>query len=128
MFSSKKDSRPAPGDFGVPRGRAAPAGRPENPLARRLAAESEPPTVDLADPARYHDPAEPTKPEASPPSTGVSLDRVLSRDPATGKLYLHPGEGDADALLGGEPVTAPTELRPGDRVQLGPLEVLITRR
>jgi hypothetical protein len=128
MFSRKKDHSPSGGDLAVPRGRAAAAVGPDNPLARRMAAGSEPPTVDLTDPARFHDAGEEQPPEASTQSAGAALDRVLSRDPATGKLYVHPGGGEFEVVLGAEPVTAPTELRAGDRVQLGPLEVLITRR
>lgn len=128
MFSRKKDSRPVADDLGVPRGRSGAAGAPENPLARRLAAATEPPTEDLTDPARFHDAGEPESPEAWLRASGATPGRVLSRDPASGKLYLHPGDGDFEVLLAAEPVTAPTELRAGDRVQLGPFELLINRR
>jgi hypothetical protein len=94
-------------------------------LARRFQADSEPPTVDLAGPARF--PASPRgdeDPKTAPLQTDAAkLTRLLSHDPASGKFYIHPGTGDAPVLLQGEPVLAPTELRRGDTIRVGPMEI-----
>jgi hypothetical protein len=99
----------------------------ENPLARRFRQDAEPATVDLSQPARFP----PSTPAADDPQTAdlqtdaARLGRVLSRDPGTGKLYVHPGTADLPVMLQGEPVRAPTELRAGDTLRIGPTEVHI---
>jgi hypothetical protein len=113
MFRKKPLPQPAPGA--------------ENPLARRFRQDAEPATVDLSQPARFP----PSGPAADDPRTAdlqtdaARLGRVLSRDPGTGKLYVHPGAGDEPVLLHGEPVRAPTELRAGDTLRFGPTEIHI---
>jgi hypothetical protein len=128
MIFRRKQDPVTPGGPAVPRGRddsgpsagKGPSGG-ENPLARRFQGDAEPATVDLADPARFH--AAP-KPEESPQTTNLqkhpeSLGRVISRDAATGKLYVHPGGDDCPVLLQNEAVLAPTELRRGDTIRVG---------
>ena len=126
MIFRKKPVPAASGGPPVPRSRGASGSTSntaldENPLARRLRGDAEPDTVDLADPARFH--------EARPADEGVqtttlqrdpgTLGRVISRDPATGKLYIHPGSEKCPVLLQSEAVAAPTELRRGDTIQVG---------
>ena len=86
----------------------------------------EPDTVDLADPGRFHAPSEP--PQAEPdtrvgepgPAAAAagSAAPLLTRDAVTGKFHLHPGDG-VDVRLNGQAVGAPTELRRGDRLEIG---------
>ena len=124
----RKKPVPAPsGGPPVPRSRgtsgpganAAAAGG--NPLARRLRGDAEPDTVDLADPARFHAarPAEEGARTTTLRRDPGKLGRVISRDPATGKLYIHPGSEECPVLLQNETVAAPTELRRGDTIQVG---------
>ena len=104
-----------------------------NPLARRFQADSEPDTIDLDDPGRFHAPASQPEPETSKaeiqsaqnPETPVvaeALREILSLDSATGKFYVHPAADGVMILLGGQEVTAATELRRGDRIQVGDAE------
>ena len=131
MFSKKKSSS-AGSDQPVFRGRtagdsdaAALRKRPGNPLARRFLADSEPPTVDLAGPARFPAAARGDEdPKTAPLQTDAAkLCRLISHDPGSGKFYIHPGTEDAPVLLQGEPVRAPTELRRGDSIRVGPTEI-----
>jgi hypothetical protein len=131
MFRKKKstESGPGPSDTQrpVPRGRAAAGASADNPLARRFRPEREPDTIDLAAPARFQPaPSAPDDPQAAALQTDASqLARVVSYDPQTGKFYIHPGHpGGENSLvfLQGEPVRAPTELRPGDTIRLGDFE------
>ena len=127
IFRKKQDSA-TPNGPAVPRGRGgsgppAKEGAPGsgNPLARRFQGDAEPATVDLADPARFH---APPQSKESPQTTSLqkhpeSLGRVISRDAATGKLYVHPGTEDCPVLLQNEAVLAPTELRRGDTIRVG---------
>ena len=68
------------------------------------------------------------EPETRETSTGPAAtaagahNDLISRDPETGKFYVHPGDSDTPVLLGGDPVTAPTELRKGDRIGVGGAE------
>lgn len=95
----------------------------DNPLARRFRSDAEPATVDLADPARFHEPPAEEDPNTAPLHTDAStLGRIISRDPATGKFYVHPGTGDCPVMLEHETVRAPTELRRGDTIQVGDAE------
>ena len=113
MFRRKPPPRPLP--------------ETDNPLARRFRQDAEPDTVDLSQPARFP----PSEEAVDDPQTAdlqtdaARLGRVLSRDPGTGKLYVHPGTADLPVLLQGEPVRAPTELRAGDTLQIGPTEIHI---
>jgi hypothetical protein len=118
-------SRDAAG-AGPQAGRAA-EGAADNPLARRFRPEREPATIDLTAPARFQAPsAEPEDPHTAALQTDASkLARVVSCDPQTGKFYIHPGNPGGEngpVLLQGEPVRAPTELRPGDTIRLGDFE------
>lgn len=134
MFRRKKSSESglvAPAERRpVLRGRdaAAPAaGSADNPLARRFRPEREPATIDLTAPARFQLPsAADGDPHTAAPQTDLpQLARVVSRDPQTGKFYVHPGHPGGDqspVLLQGEPVRAPTELRPGDTIRAGDVE------
>jgi hypothetical protein len=134
MFRRKKSSESglvAPAERRpVLRGRdaAAPAAGPaDNPLARRFRPEREPATIDLTAPARFQLPsAADGDPHTAAPQTDLpQLARVVSRDPQTGKFYVHPGHPGGDqspVLLQGEPVRAPTELRPGDTIRAGDVE------
>jgi len=118
----------------VPRGRdAAGAGSQaggaaaDNPLARRFRPEHEPATVDLTAPARFQAPSAALEdPHTAALQTDASkLARVVSCDPETGKFYIHPGHPGGEnspVLLQGEPVRAPTELRPGDTIRVGDFE------
>jgi hypothetical protein len=98
-----------------------------NPLARRFRQDPEPDTVDLTQPARFS----PSAGTGEDPQTtelqtdAARLGRIVSRDPGTGKLYVHPGTADRPVLLQGEPVRAPTELRAGDTLRIGPTEIHI---
>jgi len=127
MFKRKKSGSGAAARPATPRGRgteAPAAGR--NPLARRFDASVEPDTVDLADPGRFQSPSEP--PQAEPDTrvgeprraaaTAGSAAPLLTRDAATGKIHLHPGEGVV-VRLNGQAVESPTELRRGDRLEIG---------
>jgi len=107
-----------------------------NPLARRFQPEGEPDTIDLEDPARFHAFSDASEDEPTtdivgeaPDSTGKSRDqstdgreKIVTQDPATGKFYLHPGAAEVTVYLGDEPVTAPTELRSGDKIRIGDAE------
>jgi len=95
-----------------------------NPLARRLQQDAEPSTVDLAAapafPAADQGTSSNTDPKtATLQAASARLERFISHDPQTGKLYVHPGDGQIAVMLAGNPVLAPTELRPGDEVTIG---------
>ena len=130
MVFRRKKAPTAPDARSVPRGRGdsgqgTPTGTPsgDNPLARRFQPDAEPDTVDLADPARFHEPAAEDDPATAPLGEDAgNLGRIISRDAATGKFYVHPGTGDCPVLLEHETVRAPTELRRGDTIQVGDAE------
>ena len=96
-----------------------------SPLARRFQADAEPATIELSGPARFH----PEPKSAEDPQTGplhksaADLSRVITHDTGTGKFYIHPGGPDLSVTLQGEPVRAPTELRCGDSVRVGSVEI-----
>jgi hypothetical protein len=127
MFNRKKpESASSAGSS--PRGRASAdassAGR--NPLARRFRDGQEPDTVELAEPGRYHLPAE--APTAEPDTRETAADEgaagqpflsLITLDPRTGKFHLHPGTDAHPVSLNDVTVDAPTELRRGDRLQIG---------
>jgi hypothetical protein len=130
MFRKKKSSLPDNGQP-VPRSRA-PAAKPSggerertgNPLARRFKVDSEPPTIDLTAPPRFNPALQGGEdPKTAPLPTDVAqLGRFISREPGTGKFYVHPGAEGLPVTLQGEPVVAPTELRRGDVIRIGNAE------
>jgi len=131
MFHKKK---PVADDASCPtlRGRASTAdssatgGKSQsNPLARRFRADAEPATVELAGPVSFDAEPEPEEdPQTRPLETNAAdLRRVISCDPVTGKFYVHPGGSGPPTMLQGEPVSAPTELRRGDSVRVGGIEI-----
>ncbi len=139
MFSRKKPAAKPPGAAPAMRGRDNKGGdrhgaeTAPNPLARRFQADSEPDTIDLADPGRFHSPGAEPEPETSgagqqpaqsdePAAVSPHRHAVISLDPATGKFYVHPGADGIAVLLGGQAVAAATELRRGDRIQVGETE------
>jgi len=126
MFRKKKTPDTA-ATRPVPRGRndAAPErGGGTNPLARRFRADAEPATIDLAGPARFPADVGSEDPKTAALQTDASkLGRIISHDPETGKFYIHPGTADLPITLQGEPVLAPTELRRGDAIRVGALEI-----
>ena len=120
---SHSGGRPLPRGRGDSGGAKAADTSGDNPLARRFRPDAEPATVDLADPARFHEPPVAEDPNTADLHTDAgNLGRIISRDPATGKFYVHPGTGDCPVLLEHEPVRAPTELRRGDTIQVGDAE------
>jgi hypothetical protein len=130
MFGKKK-SPDSPANAPVLRGRTDPAPErdsqrraADNPLARRFRADAEPATIDLGGPARFPADADRGDPETTELGTDASkLGRVISHDPETGKFYIHPGTADLPVTLQGEPVLAPTELRRGDTIRVGSMEI-----
>jgi len=97
----------------------------DNPLARRFRPEDEPDTIDLQKPASFNDEpgtADLAAQRSKPDSLGV-----VTLAAGTGKLYAQPGKGEQVVYLDGEAVLAPTELRPGDRVRIGSLELQLSR-
>ena len=130
MFGKKKSPDSA-ATTPVLRGRtdAAPERGPQrraadNPLARRFRADAEPATIDLGGPARFPAEVDREDPETKALGTDASkLGRVISHDPETGKFYIHPGTADLPVTLQGEPVLAPTELRQGDTIRVGSMEI-----
>jgi hypothetical protein len=141
MIFRKKQAPAPPSGPPVLRGRGdsgsstkADAGAGENPLARRFQPDAEPATVDLADPARFHEPDQPqADPQLDPQTQSLrkdpeTLGRVISRDTATGKFYIHPGGEDCPVLLENEAVLAPTELRTGDTIRVGDSEFTLVKR
>jgi hypothetical protein len=113
MFRKKRTPRLSPAE--------------ENPLARRFRRDAEPDTIDLTQPARFpvaeDAAADPQTAELQTDAT--RLERLLSRDPETGKLYVHPGSEQEPVRLQEEIVRAPTELRAGDRLRFGSVELYI---
>ena len=102
-----------------------------NPLARRFHADDEPDTIDLqraddspatADPDHQESATRDlaasggAKGSVTPRREGYSVIRYV---PETGKFYLEPGRQEHPVFLGESPVYAPTELRHGDRIEIG---------
>jgi hypothetical protein len=128
MIFWRKKPAPTPGDGqGVMRGRDS-AENSSNPLARRFHPEDEPDTIDLQQAAGFSEEpgtAEFGKSSAwQAPTTPEALS-VVTVDPGTGKFYVQPGQGDSTVYLGDEAVRAPTELRRGDCVRVGDIELQI---
>ena len=64
---------------------------------------------------------------STPASQRTAFESQLELAAGTGKLYAQPGKGEQVVYLDGEAVLAPTELRPGDRVRIGSLELQLSR-
>jgi len=125
IFRRKKPTATPGGSQPVMRGRES-AEDNSNPLARRFHPEDEPDTIDLQQPAGFN--AEPgTADLEKKPGPSEHL-VVVTQVPETGKLYVQPGQDDALTCLGDEPVRAPTELRPGDRIRIGDIELQLVRK
>jgi len=131
MFRRKK---PSADDASRPllRGRSSATGGGDaagqgqgNPLARRFQPDTEPATIELAAPASVRpEPGSDADPQTKPLQTrAADLNPVISHDPETGKFYIHPGDPGLPVTLQGEPVRAPTELRRGDSVGVGSIEI-----
>jgi hypothetical protein len=133
IFRRNKSETPSEGKTPVLRGRDT-AESTNNPLARRFHPEDEPDTIDLQQPEGFTDEpgtADLTKQpaEKSPVKTPVDTPiGIVSMMPETGKFYVQPGAGDHLTYLGDEPVLAPTELRPGDCIRVGKLELRLLRQ
>jgi hypothetical protein len=106
------------------RGRDSAAGS-DNPLARRFHPEDEPDTIDLQQDTGFTE--EPGTAELAAQSAAETpvADRmdIIRMAPETGKFYVLPGTEENVTYLGNEPVLAPTELRPGDRIRAGRFEL-----
>ena len=124
IFRRKKSTEPAGGAEPVMRGRNS-AKEAENPLARRFQADDEPDTIDLQQPARFNE--EPDTAEKDGRSTEPGGLDVITHVAATGKFYVQPGTAQLPVFLGDDPVTAPTELRRGDRIHIAGVEFHIRR-
>ncbi len=95
----------------------------DNPLARRFHPDDEPETIDLQDPGRFHAASEPSDPPtAELAGSPADLNSLITRDPETGKFYIHPQEDGAPVYLGDIAVNTSMELRPGDRIRIGQAE------
>jgi len=124
MIFRRKKQTAEPADPPAMRGRDSVA-TGENPLARRFRTQDEPDTIDLQQPAGFNHEPGTADLAARPPETG-SLP-VITLAAETGKIYAQPGKDDRAVYLDGEAILAPTELRAGDRVRIGNLELQLTR-
>jgi len=97
----------------------------DNPLARRFHPEDEPDTIDLAQSSGFPD--EPDTSERKAEKSLLAGLGLITLVEETGKMYAQPGTGNDVVYLGDEPILAPTELRPGDRVRVGELELRISK-
>jgi hypothetical protein len=122
IFRRKKSAAAQGGKQPVMRGRDS-IEDSGNPLARRFHPEDEPDTIDLQQPAGFNEEPETAGAEEEPAAPGTLS--VITVALETGKFYVQPGPGDNPVLLAGEPVRAPTELRRGDRVVVGDVELQI---
>lgn len=133
MFRKNKPASGPEESSHTMRGRdSEPGKRGANALARRFLVDDEPDTIDLAGPGEFPETtaetgadAEPdtwASAEEAPAAAFADSEGVISRDPATGKFYVHPGSPETPVLLAGEAVSAPTELRQGDRIRIGQAE------
>lgn len=107
------------------RGRES-ADNASNPLARRFHPDDEPDTIDLQQPAGFN--AEPGTAGLEKKTTVPEFLSVVTLVPETGKFYVQPGQGENLLLLGDEPVVAPTELRHGDCIRVGDIELHLVRK
>ena len=124
IFRRNKSAKPSESKTPVLRGRDS-ATSEDNPLARRFHPEDEPDTIDLQQPEGFTDEPGTADLTASTSSEAAAADRldIISLAPETGKFYVMPGSGQNVTYLGDEPVLAPTELRPGDRIRAGKFEL-----
>lgn len=99
----------------------------DNPLARRFHPDDEPDTIDLMQAEGFTEEPGTADLTASPGAKPEAADHVeiISMVPETGKFYVLPGTDENVTYLGNEPVTAPTELRPGDRIRAGKFELCL---
>ena len=111
------------------RGREDESGkRAANALARRFLVEDEPETIDLAGPPGFPGAESQGEPETrvtavvQEPTGSAERSSLITREPETGKFYVQAGSSETPVFLAGEAVTAPTELRKGDRIRIGEAE------
>jgi hypothetical protein len=123
IFRRKKESA-VPADPPVLRGREKVENK-DNPLARRFHPEDEPDTIDLQQAAGFN--PEPDTADLKAKRAAPGGLEIVALDADTGKMYAQPGKGDQAVYLDGEAILAPTELRPGDRVRVGSLELQLSR-
>jgi hypothetical protein len=97
----------------------------DNPLARRFHPRDEPDTIDLQQPAGFNH--EPDTADLAARRSEPGSRAVITLTAETGKIYAQPGKDEQAVYLDGEAVLAPTELRPGDRVRIGNLELQLSR-
>lgn len=126
IFRRNKPAQPSESKTPVLRGRDSSASD-DNPLARRFHPEDEPDTIDLQQPEGFTE--EPGTADLTAKSTAESEAaghvEIISMVPETGKFYVLPGTDENVTYLGNEPVTSPTELRPGDRIRAGKFELCL---
>lgn len=126
IFRRNKPAQPSESKTPALRGRDTPVSD-DNPLARRFHPEDEPDTIDLQQPEGFNDePGTADLAKNSPvESEAAGHVEIISMVPETGKFYVLPGTDENVTYLGNEPVTAPTELRPGDRIRAGRFELCL---
>jgi hypothetical protein len=126
IFRRNKPAQPSESKTPALRGRDTPVSD-DSPLARRFHPEDEPDTIDLQQPEGFNDePGTADLAKNSPvESEAAGHVEIISMVPETGKFYVLPGTDENVTYLGNEPVTAPTELRPGDRIRAGRFELCL---
>lgn len=124
MIFSRKKQTVAPASPPVMRSRDRVENH-DNPLARRFHPEDEPDTIDLQQPTGFND--EPGTAELANKRTAPETIDILTFSSETGKIYAHPGRDDQQVYLDDEAILAQTELRPGDRVRVGSLELQLSK-
>jgi hypothetical protein len=122
IFRRKKASATPGGGQAVMRGRDS-VENSSNPLARRFHPDDEPDTIDLQQPAGFNE--ESGTADLEEKTATPEYLSVVTLVPETGKFYVQPGQGDSLTYLGDEAVRAPTELRRGDRIRVGDIELQI---
>ncbi|MGD2131085.1 MAG: FHA domain-containing protein [Lysobacterales bacterium] len=139
IFRRNRTEGPTPDREDVPRGRRtegssrAPAGGADNPLARRFIEGDEPETIDLQDAPGFPSAAEPAQEpptetvaenDAGPAGAAIPAGHhpLITFDPKSGTFHLRPAPDGTETLVGGERVSAPTELHSGDRIRIGDAE------
>ena len=123
IFRRKKQAATTGGEQAVMRSRAN-VEESDNPLARRFHPEDEPDTIDLQQPAGF--PQEPDTAATQKKVSDKGRVGVVTMDAETGKFDLQPGPDGISVRLGGQAVTAPTELRHGDRIRIGDSELIFS--
>ena len=126
IFRRNKPAQPSESKTPALRGRDTPVSD-DNPLARRFHPEDEPDTIDLQQPEGFTDEPGTADLATNSPveSEAAGHVEIISMVPETGKFYVLPGTDENVTYLGNEPVTAPTELRPGDRIRAGRFELCL---